>query len=103
MIQLVVNKKTEIERICAKYKVKSLSLTGSAVSGTWDPHTSDNDCIIEFETMNPEDHADLYFSLIEEMEKLLGHRIDLIEMDAVTNPYLRKSFTSSQEPLYAIT
>lgn len=103
MIQLILDKKAEIERICVKHKVKSLSLTGSGFSGTWDPHTSDLDFIIEFETMNPGEHADLYFSLSEELEHLLGYPVDLIEMAAVSNPYLRESFSSSQESLYAIT
>ncbi len=103
MIQLILHKKKGIERICAKYKVRSLNLTGSAFSGTWNPQTSDIDFIIEFEPLNPEDHADFYFSLIEELESLLGYPVDLIEMAAVSNPYLRESFSSSQEPLYAIT
>jgi len=103
MIQLILDKKDEIERICTKHRVRTLSLTGSGFSGTWDPHTSDLDFIVEFETMNPEEHADFYFSLIEELENVLGHSVDLIEMAAVTNPYLRKSFSSSQEPLYAIS
>lgn len=103
MIQLILDKKDEIERICVNHNVRSLSLTGSGYSGTWDPHTSDIDFIIEFLPMNPEEHADHYFSLLEEMERVLGFPIDLIEMDAVTNPYLRESFSSSQEQLYAIT
>ena len=53
--------------------------------------------------MNPGEHADLYFSLIEELEHLLGYPVDLIEMAAVSNPYLRESFSLSQESLYAIT
>jgi len=103
MIQLILDKKQDIERICTKYKVRSLSLTGSAVLGTWVPHNSDIDFIIEFEPLNPEEHADFYFGIIEELEKILEYPIDLIEMAAVSNPYLRKSFSSSQEPLYAIT
>ena len=102
MIQLILDKKKEIERICMNHKVRSLSLTGSGYSGTWDPHASDIDFIIEFEPLTPVEHADYYFSLIEKLEHVLGCHVDLIEMAAVTNPYLRESFSSSQEPLYAI-
>jgi len=103
MIQLILDKKKEIERICAKHHVRSLSLTGSAISGTWAPNTSDIDFIIEFQSMSPADHAERYFGILEELEDLFCHRIDLIEMSAVTNPHLRESFASTQEPLYAFT
>ena len=53
--------------------------------------------------MNPEEHTDFFFSLIEELENMLGYPVDLIEMAAVSNPYLHESFSFSQEPLYAIT
>lgn len=103
MIQLILDKGDEIKRICMKYKVKTLSLTGSGFSGTWDPLHSDIDFIIEFQSLSPEEHADCYFGMVEELESLLGYPVDLIEMSAISNPYLRESFLSSQESLYAIT
>ncbi|MDD1728864.1 MAG: nucleotidyltransferase domain-containing protein [Methanospirillum sp.] len=103
MIQLILDKKKEIERICAEHQVRSLSLTGSGLSGTWDPNISDIDLIIEFQSMSPADHAESYFSILEEFEDLFGYPIDLIEMCAVTNPHLRESFASTQESLYALT
>ncbi|NLW77242.1 MAG: hypothetical protein GXY18_12590 [Methanomicrobiales archaeon] len=103
MIQLILDKEDEIKRICIKYKVKTLSLTGSGFSGTWDPHNSDIDFIIEFQSFSPEEHADCYFGMVEELESILGYPVYIIEMNAISNPYLRESFLSSQEPLYPIT
>lgn len=102
MIQLINNKLEEICQICSRNHVRSLTLTGSALSERWNPETSDIDFIVEFQSMNSRDHAELFFRLIEELEALLGYPVDLIEITAVTNPYLRESFSSSQECLYAL-
>ena len=74
------------------HQVCLLSLGESGLSGTWNPLTNDIDFIIEFQSMSPGDLMQRYFSLLEDLEDLLGHPIDLIELGAVTSPHLRKSF-----------
>ncbi|WP_319578804.1 nucleotidyltransferase domain-containing protein [uncultured Methanospirillum sp.] len=68
MIQLILDKKKKIERICAKHQVRSLCLTGSSISCTWDPNTSDIDFIIEFQSMSPSDHAEHYVAFLKNLK-----------------------------------
>ena len=40
--------------------------------------------------MTPHEHAESYFGLLEDLEDLLGRRVDLVEIEAVRNLYLRR-------------
>ena len=42
-----------------------------------------------------------YFGLIEDLERLLGCPIDLVEPGPITNPFFRESLEQSQVVLYA--
>lgn len=51
--------------------------------------------------MTPEEHAASYFGLLEGLEKLFGRRVDLVEVEAVHNPHLRRSMEEGRETVYA--
>jgi len=91
----------EIVRICRKRNVVRLALFGSATGDRFDPARSDLDLLVEFGKMTPAEHASQYFGLIEDLEKLLGRPVDIVEPGPVTNPYFRESFEQSQVVLYA--
>jgi len=40
--------------------------------------------------MSPSDHTGAYFGLLEGLQSLLGRRVNLVEIGAVHNPYLRQ-------------
>jgi len=44
--------------------------------------------------------ADSYFGLLEDLEMLLGRPIDLVEPDAIRNPYFREEVEKTKRPLY---
>ena len=44
--------------------------------------------------MNPVEHVEAYFGLLE---GLFGRRVDLVEIGAVRNPYLRREIEEWQE------
>lgn len=67
---------------------------GSAATDAFDPATSDVDLLVEFERMHPAEHASHFFGLQEDLEKLLGAPVDLVEPNAIKNPY----FTQAIEP-----
>lgn len=91
----------EIIRICRKRNVTRLALFGSAAGDRFDPGHSDLDLLVEFGMTTPAEHADHYFRLIEDLERLLGRPVDIVEPGPVTNPYFRESFEQSQVVLYA--
>jgi len=49
----------------------------------------------------PHKHADSYFDLLDELEELFARKVDLVEIEAVRNPYLRQEIEAAQETLYA--
>lgn len=102
MIELVKSHKKEIADLCSKYNVKYLELIGSALNeNDFDPQTSDIDFIVEFLPSRPHQHAKAYFSLLEKLQDMFGREIDLVEVRAVTNPYLLDSINKNKMEIYA--
>ncbi len=86
--------------LCIKHRVERLDLFGSATGDDFDPKTSDFDFLVEFEPMLPIEHADSFFGLLADLERLFGRRIDLLEREPIANPYLWKSIEQSRQILY---
>ncbi len=90
-----------LEELCRQYHVRSLSLFGSALDETFQPGKSDFDFAVEFEPLEPAEYAQIRNDLAAKLESLLGARVDLIEVDRVRNPYIRKDILATQRTLYA--
>jgi predicted nucleotidyltransferase len=91
----------ELHALCRRFHVRRLDLFGSAARGDFDPELSDIDFIVEFERDTPLHPFDAYFGLKEELEALFGRKVDLVELNAVRNPYLKASIEQSRENVYA--
>jgi predicted nucleotidyltransferase len=99
MIELIQNHRPEIEALCRKYRVKKLELFGSAASGEFDATTSDVDFFYEFgDTL---DIANRFFRLNEDLEKLLGVKVDLVSSRHTKNPYFLQVANRHRYTLYA--
>jgi predicted nucleotidyltransferase len=61
---------------------------------------SDVDLLVEFLPMPPREQADSYFGLLEDLERLLGVPVDLVESAAVKNPYLKRAIDKTQVRLF---
>ena len=101
MIRLIQDKREELARLCRKYHVKSLEIFGSAASDSFDPTSSDLDFLVQFESCTPSDHYERYFGLLESLQTLFGHSIDLVEANAIKNPFFIKRVNKSRTPIYA--
>ena len=91
----------QLRQLCEKHCVARLDLFGSATGDDFDPEKSDLDFLVEFQPMSYEEHADAFFGLFEDLQCLLGRRVDLLEPGPIRNPYLRRSIDSSRKALYA--
>lgn len=91
----------QLIELCRKHRVKRLDVFGSATRADFDERSSDIDLLIEFENMSPADRADAFLGFLTAAEALLGRRVDLLERDAVRNPYLREQIEASRELVYA--
>ncbi len=101
MVDLIQDRRDDLARICLRFRVLRLALFGSAARADFSPETSDLDFLVEFLPMPPHEHAQSYFGLSRELERLFRRNIDLVEASAVRNPYIRQNIETSQVPLYA--
>ena len=103
MTAIVREKTAEVREICQERGVRRLSLFGSAASDSFDPSSSDLDFLVEFEPASPAQHADHYFGLQEDLERLFGRPVELVEPGPIRNPYFRQAVEETQVLVYAAT
>jgi uncharacterized protein len=101
MERLVADRQTEIMALCRTFRVRRLELFGSAVTGAFDPASSDLDFVVEFGDLNQGEWADAYFGLMEGLTELFRRPVDLVMLSAVRNPYLLRSIAATRSLLYA--
>jgi len=75
MQQIITQNLPEIIRICTHRKVRRLAVFGSATDDRFNPQKSDLDLLVEFEKMQPAEHAEQYFGLAEDLERLLNRPV----------------------------
>jgi uncharacterized protein len=101
MIDEIESHREELAGLCRRFHVRRLDLFGSAARGDFDPEHSDVDFVVEFD----HDHPDAllfktYFDFKEALEALLVRPVDLVELTAVRNPYLKASINASRELVF---
>ena len=88
-----------IRDLCRKHKVNRLFVFGSVLTNRFN-NSSDVDFIVNFSGVDLFDYADNYFDLKSSLENLLNRDVDLLEEQAISNPYLRQSIDSSKQLVY---
>ena len=101
MTRVLEGHRPELVKLCRKYRVRRLDVFGSAARGDFNEHSSDVDLLVEFDDMPHADRADAYLGFLMAVEALLRRRVDLVELGAVRNPYLRRGIEESRELVYA--
>ena len=98
----IAEKKDELAELCRRHGVVRLEIFGSAARGTdFDPLTSDADFLVEFRDVNGRTPLSQYFNFADALRETLGRNVDLVESDAIQNPYLRVSIDQSRKLVYA--
>lgn len=90
----------QIGKLCANYKVKNLYAFGSVLTKRFNEQ-SDIDFLVSFENVELENYADNYYDLKFSIQKLLNREIDLLEENAIKNPFLKKSIDEHKIIIYA--
>jgi predicted nucleotidyltransferase len=98
---IVEQRRPQIEALCRKYGLKRLELFGSAARGDFDPSRSDFDFFYEFDSDDWKGAADRFFGLLQDLQSLLGRKVDLVSLKAAKNPYFLESANRSRITLYA--
>lgn len=88
-----------LSAFCKKWHVRELSLFGSALRADFGPQ-SDLDFLVSF---YPETKVDIEFLLAmkEELETNFGRPVDLVEKEALRNPWRKLEILRTREVLYA--
>ncbi|WP_073111161.1 nucleotidyltransferase family protein [Hymenobacter daecheongensis] len=89
-----------LKHLCQQHRVRRLMVFGSVLTDGFRPD-SDVDLVAEFEPMPLEDYADNYFRFKFALEEVLGRSVDLLEAQAVRNPYFRQQLEATQQLVYA--
>lgn len=90
----------EVAAVCRRHGVARLGVFGSAARRDFDPGRSDVDFTVSFLEMPLGLQPAAYFGLIEDLERLCGRSVDLVDRESVRNPYLRAEIERDEIVLY---
>jgi predicted nucleotidyltransferase len=89
----------QLQGLCRKWRIDELSLFGSILRDDFSP-SSDVDILVVFAPDAPWSLWDL-LDLREELRDLFGRPVDLVEKDALRNPFRRQAILESRRVVYA--
>ena len=88
-----------LAEFCRKWGIRELSIFGSALRDDFNPE-SDLDFLVSFEPGTPLD-IDRLLDMKEELEARLGRSVDLVEKEALRNPWRKREILRTREVIYA--
>lgn len=88
-----------LEAFCRKWRIRELSLFGSALRDDFGPD-SDLDFLVSFEPDTRLD-IDTLLDIKEELEAHFGRPVDVVEKEALRNPWRRYEILRTREIVYA--
>lgn len=91
--------KNEINALCANHKVRSLYAFGSVLTANFNTN-SDIDLIVDFKEIDVTDYADNYFDFKFSLQDILNRPVDLLEEQAIKNPYFKQVVNQTKELVY---
>ena len=84
---------------CQKWRIRELSIFGSALRDDFGPG-SDLDFLVSFDPEAGWDFSDM-LDMKEELETRFGCAVDLVEKEALRNPWRKYEILRTREVLYA--
>ncbi len=89
----------QIRKLCGSNKVKSLFAFGSVLTEDFKLE-SDIDLIVDIDEKDPKTYSDSYFNLKFQLEQLFQRKVDLLEQEALKNPFLREKIERTMVRIY---
>ena len=89
----------QIEAFCRKWKIREFALFGSVLRDDFRPD-SDVDVLVEFE---PDARHSLFqhVEMQDELGEIFHRKADLVEREAVENPFIRRHIMKHHRVVYA--
>jgi uncharacterized protein len=88
-----------LAEFCRRWRIRELSVFGSVLREDFDPK-SDLDFLVSFEPGAPVD-IDRLLDMKEELEARFGRPVDLVEKEAMRNPWRKHEILKTRQVLYA--
>ncbi|MDR1846552.1 MAG: nucleotidyltransferase domain-containing protein [Bacteroidales bacterium] len=88
-----------IKNLCKQYNVKKLYAFGSVLTDKF-TDKSDIDLIVDFKDMPVEDYADNYFDFKFSLQDIIKRDVDLLEEQAIRNPYFMQNINQTKQLIY---
>jgi hypothetical protein len=98
MSRIPIDKK-KIAAFCRRWQIAEFSLFGSVLREDFRPD-SDVDVLVSFHPQASWSLWDLA-EMQEELEKMFGRSVDLVEKEGLRNPFRRHSILNTREVFYA--
>ncbi len=89
----------EIFALCKQHKVKKLYVFGSVLTDSFNGE-SDIDLIVEFNKIDEREYANNYYDLKFSLQDVLKRPVDLLEEQAIKNPYFREIVDKQRQVVY---
>lgn len=89
----------KIKSFCERHHIRKLALFGSVLRDDFRPD-SDVDVLVEFSLDAEVDLLD-FVDMRDELQAIFGREVDMVEKDAIRNPFRRHAILASHEVLYA--
>lgn len=89
----------DLKILCKIYNVEKMYLFGSVLNSNFN-NKSDIDVLVRFKSIELLKYFDNYMNFKENLEKLFGREVDLIEEQTLRNPILINSINKSKTLIY---
>lgn len=90
----------QIKELCDSNKVRALFAFGSVTTNSF-RSDSDIDLVVDIDEEDPVAYSDKYFNLKFHLEKLLNRHIDLLELKAIKNLFLKNQIDKTKVLIYS--
>ncbi|MDE6299318.1 MAG: nucleotidyltransferase domain-containing protein [Muribaculaceae bacterium] len=99
-MKLISNNIRTIRNLCERFNVRKMYVFGSILTNRFN-EGSDVDLLVNFdEDVTYHTYADIYFGLQEELEKLFGRRVDLVDEGVLKNKYFIREVNQTRQLIY---
>ncbi len=98
-MNLIKQHRSKLISLCKKYKVSELYVFGSVLTEFFNKQ-SDIDFLVKFGDVELYDYFDNYMDFKESLQSLFKRNVDLLEIQTLKNPILRRSIDRNKMKVY---
>lgn len=99
MVDFFKKYQTQIQLLCREFHVERLYAFGSVLTKNF-KSKSDVDLVVEFKDFGLKGYAFNFFQLKQKLEEMFGRPVDLLENQAIRNPFLREEIDETKMLVY---